>query len=411
MDANSRRTRCFIVALLGFAIIMVDGYDLQCIGFIAPDIASAWSIELPALAVVFSAGLAGTIPGAMAAGIIANRTGHRPALVGALLLFGAATLASAWVWDIASLAVLRFVTGVGLGAAIPLVIAIVAAAAPARLRATLITLTLCGQPLGAILGAALCARLVPAHGWQAAFLLGGLLPFFLAATALLSRWFDVRAERETERRGSEGHTRALFGRALLPTSICLWIAAFLNVLVLYVIVNWLPGLVRQDGKTLAQSLTVISLFNFGGIGGILLVGILIDRFGLFRTVPLAFFLAALSIAGLDAFRESLPVLYAASLIAGIAGYGAGASIGAIAIMLYPAALRTTATGWALGIGRTGAALGPLGVGAALSAGFPAGLLFSVAAAGAALAGLSIFALGRLRGARARLAPQVMDRPC
>lgn len=397
MDAAAGQPRTKAITALGVLIIMADGYDLQCVGFVAPDIAAAWSVELRALAIVFSAGLAGTIPGAILAGPLANRLGQRAAIILSLLLFGLGTLVSAWASGIASFAALRFVTGIGLGASVPLVITVVAGAAPARIRATLITLTLCGQPLGAILGAALCARLVPMFGWQAAFLLGGLLPLLLVLAVLVLPAFGADSDRGTGP-GLEGRLRELFHQSLLPTTICLWVAAFLNVLILYVIVNWLPGLIRGDGRSLEQSLVAISLFNFGGIAGILLIGLLIDRFGLFRIVPSAFFLAALAVAGLDAFRGTLPILYAASLIAGVAGYGAGASIGAIAVLLYPDALRITATGWALGIGRTGAALGPLGVGAALSAGLPSALLFSVAAGGAVLVGFDMLLLGRIRRA-------------
>jgi AAHS family 4-hydroxybenzoate transporter-like MFS transporter len=396
-EATGTRRAPWLATLIGVAIIMADGFDLQSIGFVAPEIARDWGLPLADFAIVFSLGLAGTIPGAMFAGSLSRMIGHRLAIMLALLLFGAASLATAAATSIVGLAILRFITGIGLGAAVPLVIVTVAGAAPVRFRATFITLILCGQPLGAILGAALCARLIPIHGWEAAFLLGGALPLLLIPAALALP--EPKASREEVRLSgdaSKGMARELLRPDLKTTSIFLWITAFLNVMVLYIIVNWLPGTIRTEGHALDQSLVAISLFNFGGIGGILLMGVLIDRLGLFRIVPLAFFVGAMSIIGLDLFRFSLPALYAASLFAGVAGYGAGASIGAMAVLLYPAPLQTMATGWALAIGRIGAAAGPLAAGLALRAGLAPPHLFLIAGGAAALAGLCVLMLGRQR---------------
>jgi AAHS family 4-hydroxybenzoate transporter-like MFS transporter len=388
----------WLVTLIGVAIIMADGFDLQSIGFVAPEIARDWGLPLADFAIIFSLGLAGTIPGAMFAGSLSRLIGHRLAIMLALLLFGVASLATAAATSIADLAALRFITGIGLGAAVPLVIVTVAGAAPVRFRATFITLILCGQPLGAILGAALCARLIPIHGWEAAFLLGGSLPLLLipAALALPEPQSGHHDSSSAAGGASKGTARELVRPDLKTTSLFLWVTAFLNVMVLYIIVNWLPGTIRSEGHSLDQSLVAISLFNFGGIGGILLMGVLIDRLGLFRIVPIAFFVGAMSIIGLDLFRFSLPTLYAASLFAGVAGYGAGASIGAMAVLLYPAPLQTMATGWALAIGRIGAAAGPLAAGLALRAGLAPPHLFLIAGGAAALAGLCVFMLGRQR---------------
>jgi AAHS family 4-hydroxybenzoate transporter-like MFS transporter len=389
----------YVVTVIGVAIIMVDGYDLQSIGFVAPEIALSWSLDIAAFGPVFSAGLAGTIPGALMAGPIARVVGQRVVLALSLVVFGGGTLATSLATDVAMLTGLRFLVGVGLGAAVPLVMSIVAENTPARFRATLITVVLCGQPVGAIVGAALCSRLIPAFGWQSAFLVGGLLPLVLLPAVLaLPHARSPYAGQARSQHGarSSGRLSELFGAELLSTTLLLWATAFLAVFLLYILVNWLPGVVRAEGHSLQASLLAISLFNAGGIAGAILVGALIDRFGPFRIVPSVFLLASLCIASLDLVHESQPLFLAASLLSGFAGYGGGACVGSLAILLYPPALSATGAGWVLGIGRLGAAIGPLGVGAALGAGMAPSRLFYFAASAAVLAALCLTALGSAR---------------
>lgn len=383
------------VVVLGFAIIMVDGYDLQSIGFVAPEIARSEDYELTQFAPVFAAGLFGTIPGAMAAGPLARTLGERTMLALSLAIFGAATFGCAFAVGLAQLAALRFVVGLGVGAAIPLTMSIVAANTSARFRATLVTLTLCGQPLGAILGAALCAWLIPQYGWHSAFIAGGIAPLVLIAFVFLAPRPAHAAAAQTRER-----VRDLVAPNMAATSLLLWGAAFLNVLLLYLIVNWLPGIVRGAGHSLEQSLLIISIFNAGGIAGALAVAALIDRFGLFKVVPAVFLIAAFFIASLSLTLHSFGALQGAAFLSGIAGYGGGACIGAMAVLLYPATLRTTGAGWTLAIGRFGAAIGPLAAGAALNAGLAPQNLFYAAALAAAFASGLMFVLAILRARRA-----------
>ncbi|MGD9965789.1 MAG: MFS transporter [Hyphomonadaceae bacterium] len=375
------------VTTLGFLIIMADGYDLQSIGFVAPEIARARGLELSEFAPVFAAGLFGTIPGAMAAGPISRLLGERPTLILSLFVFGAGTLACALNLSVESLVGTRFIVGLGLGVAIPVTMSVIAARTNVRARATIVTLALCGQPLGAIVGAALSSRLIPTYGWQAAFVVGGVLPLALIVFVfLLPRASNLSSDRS----GAE-RVRDLAAPSIAMTTLFLWSVSFINVLLLYVVVNWLPGIVQGAGYSLQQSLVVISLFNAGGIIGALSVAALIDRFGVFRIVPGVFLLAACLITSLSLALHDFSALELASFASGVAAYGGGASIGAMALMLYPAKLRTTGVGWTLGVGRLGGALGPIGVTGLLSVGLAPGDLFYAAGALAALAsGLMLF---------------------
>ena len=387
----------YALAGLGAMILMTDGYDLQSIGFAAPEIARAWMLKLASFGPIFSAGLAGTIPGAMLAGPLAHRFGHRSMLLVALLVFGGGSLAAAATTGLTGLAIVRFVTGLGLGAAVPLVLTLVAVNTPARFRATLTTLVLCGQPLGALFGAALCTRLIPLFGWQAAFIAGGVFPLAVLP-ALVA--FPQDIPREAVLAGAKTamfrRVRELVQGNQRATTLSLWAAAFLGSVVVYIIISWLPGLVRASGYSLRASMTAIGSFNLGGIAGAIGLGVASDRWGALRVVPVSFGCAAFFLALMDVSRQYLPLLVAISLLSGIAGYGAGASMGAVSILSYPPALGTTGVGWVLGISRIGAATSPLLVGFALNAGMPKQGVFYMAAAAAVGASLCLAFLARKR---------------
>jgi AAHS family 4-hydroxybenzoate transporter-like MFS transporter len=389
----------YLSVAIGLLILMIDGYDLQSVGFVAADIAKSWSLDLAAFGKVFAAGLAGTIPGAMFAGSLARVIGKRRSLALALLVFGVGTFATAYASDLTQLIALRFLLGLGLGASVPLVLSLVAENTPERLRATLTTVTLCGQPLGAVLGAALCARIVPAWGWPAAFQFGGAMPLLLVPAVALFREAHVPrttlANNEASILGSAKRGEGLldlFRGDLLVTTVLLCASTFLAATLVYVMANWLPGIARAQGYSLKNSLLAIGLFNFGGIAGAIVQGVLTDRIGSLRTIVPAFLLAAVSICVLPIAREWPPVLYLAALLAGFAGYGATISLGPLALLTYPVALRTSGTGWVLGLGRLGGVASPLIVSRMLASGLPSGATFYLAAAAAFLAAVFLVCL-------------------
>jgi AAHS family 4-hydroxybenzoate transporter-like MFS transporter len=399
--------RRLLCVALGLLILMIDGYDLQSVGFVASDVAKGWSVELAAFGKVFAAALAGTIPGAMLAGSLARMIGKRAALASALLIFGMGSVATAYTTDLLQLAALRFVLGWGLGASVPLVLSLVAENTPERFRATLATIALCGQPLGAVVGAALCARLIPHGGWPAVFQVGGVLPLLLIPAVGIFREPRARVpvvqalsepQRRTEMQGDR--LMDLFHGDLLLTTVLLCAGTFLAATLVYVMANWLPGVARAQGYSLQRSLLAIGLFNFGGIAGAIAQGVLTDRFGSMRTTVPAFAVSAFAICLLPAAHAWPPMLFVAALLAGFAGYGATISLGPLALLTYPPALRTSGVGWVLGIGRLGGVASPLIVGWMLAAGMPSGSSFYLAAAAAALAAACLASLFSLRARRA-----------
>ncbi len=369
--------------VLAIAVIMVDGFDLQSIGILAPEIAQEWSSNIAKFGPVFSAALAGSMVGAIAAGPLTSRLGPRAVLVASLLLFGAFTLATAWATHLNQLLAMRFVVGIGLGATVPVVMTLVAERSPPNRRATLVILTLCGQPFGALIGGALCAQFIPVFGWRFACYLGGVLPLLLAVVvwlALSGRGHQTDSTQSNGRAGASSNLLPqLFSPPLRNVTALLWICVFLNVLFVYIIVNWLPAAVRSSGYSLQMSVLAMSLFNFGGIAGALVLGLLMDRLGPSRVMPAAFGIAGIGMALLDRTRTHELLFFATSTVSGFAGYGGSMAMGALATSLYPPALRTTGVGFAMGVGRSGAVIGPLGAGFALTAGLAIGQLFYLAA--------------------------------
>src|SRR6516225_11279703 len=161
------------------AVLFLDGFDTQAIGFVAPALAKEWGVTKVALGPVFSAGLFGLMIGALVFGPVADRLGRKTVIIFSTLAFGLGALATAFAWDLTSLLVLRFLTGLGLGGAMPNAIALTSDFSPKRRRATMVMIMFCGFSIGAALGGLLAADMIPRFGWRAVFIVGGIAPLLM----------------------------------------------------------------------------------------------------------------------------------------------------------------------------------------------------------------------------------------
>jgi AAHS family 4-hydroxybenzoate transporter-like MFS transporter len=175
----------WLIFALCFLIVLLDGFDTAAIGFVAPSLIKEWGIARPALAPVLSAALFGLAAGAFAAGPLSDRFGRKRVLVTSVALFGVACTASYFAADLGQLTVLRFITGLGLGAAMPNAVTLMIEYCPDQRRATLTNTMFCGFPLGAALGGFLAAWMIPQWGWRSVFLLGGVAPLVLTVLMLV----------------------------------------------------------------------------------------------------------------------------------------------------------------------------------------------------------------------------------
>ena len=165
--------------LICAAVLFLDGFDTQAIGYVAPALAKEWGLSKAALGPVFSAGLFGLMIGALLFGPLADRIGRKKIIIFSTIAFGVGTLIAAFVNDVNTLIAVRLFTGLGLGGAMPNAVALTSEFSPHRRRATMVMAMFCGFVVGAATGGLLAAALIPAFGWRAVFVVGGVMPLLL----------------------------------------------------------------------------------------------------------------------------------------------------------------------------------------------------------------------------------------
>lgn len=420
------------VAALCAAVVFLDGFDTQVIGNLVPSIIADFKVTRPAMAPVGVAGLVGLMIGALSLGPLADKIGRRAVIIGSTLTFGVMTLLTGLLAEsVTGLVVLRFLTGLGLGGAMPNAIAMTAEYAPRRRQATMVMVMFCGFPIGASFAGFVSAFLIPAFGWRAMLYLGGVLPIVLVpllmiqlpesirhlvlqgnatarVAAILSRIAPALAIPDGTRFAigeQHGHgvpVAHLFreGRAL-PT-VLLWIVFFMSLLNIFLINFWLPTLTHDAGIALALANMATGLFQAGGVVSTLLGGRAVDAYGAYRVLSPAYFFAALAIGALGFAVVSPPLLLLVATVAGFCLIGGQTGVNALASTFYPTFIRSTGVGWALGIGRIGSIAGP-GVGGILIAlKWPTTAIFIIGGIAALLAAIALFAMGQTQVARSQL---------
>ncbi len=376
---------CFLVALL-------EGLDLQATGIAAPYMASEFGLSPAALGWLFSAGLIGLFPGAVVGGALADRYGRKYVLIAAVILFGLFSLLTAHISTYEGLLVARLVTGLGLGAALPILIALASETAAEHLRNTAVSLTYCGVPLGGAL-AALIGMLSVSGDWRLVFYVGGIAPLLIALLLALylpeSRAYQSRIETGAPVRFRHA-AAALFSQGRGRGTVLLWLSCFFTLTILYMLLNWLPSLLLERGLSRFEVTLVQVLFNVGGVAGTLLAGRLMDRQQALLAVVLAYLGMLWALAALGTV-EQLHWLLLAGLAAGACSIAGQLILYALAPRLYAADIRATGVGVAVAVGRLGSMTGPLlagqllaagsGVGGLLLAASPVVVLAAVTAAG------------------------------
>jgi len=382
---------------------LIDGFDVLAIAFTAPAIARAWGVGPQLLGAVFSAGIAGIMLGSLLLAPFAERVGRRRFVTLAMAAMAASMLGCAFAADVAQLACLRFVTGLGVGAILPALNSVVAEAAPSSRRNLTLSIFTAAYPLGSLLGGALAMSLMGAYGWRSVFVVGGAATAVVAVLQWL--WLPRVSPGQVRGPGASG-LRALTRAPLLAPTMGLAGAFFFEMMVVFFVLNWTPRLLEVGGLLPQSGVAVAMVINLGSLLGGLTYGILTDRFGWRRTGPAYAFGLVIGLAAFGAFIANPTTLFALALAVGFFVGGSMTSLYALAPVVFPAAARVGGTGLVIGLGRCGGVLGPLLAAAGLAAGFTVPVLYLGSAAGAAVVGVLIVALSRrwLRSPPADLAP-------
>jgi MFS transporter, AAHS family, 4-hydroxybenzoate transporter len=408
-------------------LVALDGFDNAAISYVAPVLAKSLGVSMPSFGPIFGAGLFGLMLGALASGPLADRYGRKLVVLISTLIFSVFALATVLAHSIDQLYALRFLTGLGVGGLMPNSIALTAEYAPRRIRATVIAVMFLGFPLGVGGAGFIGAAIIPIWGWQSMFILGGLAPLILLPIAIMQlpesiRFLVTRGGRPNQVAGllnrltgkSEFHGTETFviseqtlhgftvrhllteGRAF--NTVLLWITFFCNLLVIYYMNSWLPSVLRDVGVPLGSALRLAGVMSWGGIASTIILGPVVDRYSASGVVTVLYVFAACFIFGVGLSGASVPLLAATIVGCGACVIGGQSFINVISATLYPTAIRSTGVGWALGIGRVGAIVGPVVGGVLLAAHFSPRNLFFTITVPALIAACAMFWLGlRLRG--------------
>ncbi len=437
---DTARLRPFHLWLTFWCLLamMADGFDLLNASIAGPALIKQWGIDRASLGPVFSASLAGFFVGAPFFGYLGDRFGRRLAIICSLFFIGVTTLACAWATDLQQLLWLRFLSGLGLGGILPNVIALNAEYMPRRLRATMLVVMSMGISLGAAVPGLVGVTLMPTYGWPVIFIVGGIIPIVIGlcvifaipdsikfmvlrggrevAVARLARRFDPALTIEPGTRflldpeegsaSTRGSPTALFRDGWATVTALVWLMFVLNLMAVNLLNAWLPMIVQTSGHSVAQGAYAGTLYQLGGSAGGLVIGVMIDRFGL-KVLAIMFVIAVpvLAFTGTPGISDS--VLLAMSFFSGCVIVGMQNALNAGAGLIYPTALRANGVGYALGVGRIGSISGPL-IGSLLTKlAMPAAVFFYVTAIGPLLcAGCCVLLLNRLRHSRRNTAAPV-----
>lgn len=386
-------------------VFILDGFDGTALGYLAASIADDTHIPIQTFGPLFSAGVFGLMIAVLTTGPIADRWGRKWPVIGSALCFGVFTLMTARATTYQEFLVLRFLAGLGVGGALPNVVALAAEYVPKRMLPVFVAALFSGIPLGSMICGLVSSWMVPAWGWRSVLYVGGVLPLAISLVLiavlpesiqfLIVRGADAEKLRDIlarlspefasakanvsiisgERRQEGVPVKQLFTEGRTAGTILLWIPNFMNLLLIYLVQNWLPALIRQTGMSVKQGVLAGTCFSFGGVVGCLAEGSLLNGLGAYLVLVAEYGLASVFMGSLGYLTGSFSLLATVATLLGFTVIGAQGGLNALAAKFYPTSIRSTGVGWALGVGRVGSIVGPYLGGALLSSGWkPRGIL-------------------------------------
>ncbi|HHT0495974.1 TPA: MFS transporter [Raoultella planticola] len=373
-----------LVVFLGFCVIALDGFDIAIMGFIAPTLKHEWGVTNYELGFVISAALIGLALGAILSGPLADWLGRKKIIVNSVFFFGFWTIVTAFSQNIEQMIFFRFMTGLGLGAAMPNIGTLVSEYAPESQRSFLITVIFCGFTFGAAAGGFSASWLIPRFGWHSLMALGGILPLLFAPLliwllpesvrflvvkrapaarirAILQRLYPGQIADNAEftlpaQPVNANAMRLVLSRHYRLGSLMLWLVYFMGLFLVYILGSWLPTLVKEVGLTVSQAAVMTAIYQAGGTVGSLFAGWLMDRINPHRALGLIYAIGGLFTMAMGYAAASFALLCLLAFVSGACLNGANTGMNALSARYYPTEARATGSSWMHGVGRMGAIL-------------------------------------------------------
>ena len=414
-------------------IIVFDGYDLVIYGVVLPILMDQWDLNPYVAGLLGSSALFGMMFGAMGFGMLSDRLGRKKVIITCVVLFSVTTVINGFATTPWQFGILRFIAGLGIGGVMPNVVSLMSEYSPARRRSTLVALMFSGYAVGGMMSAGLGIWIVPNYGWEIMFYLAAvpmlMLPLMLKflpesvaflmaqkregeARDILTQVAPLKHINEQDVLGvppttdSKAPVLELFRDGRAMSTMMFWVAFFCCLLMVYALGSWLPKLMSNAGYALSSSLMFLMVLNVGAIIGAVGGGWLADRLSL-RSVLVSFFILGSGSLVLLGYESPMWFLYTLVGIAGATTIGSQILLYAYVAQYYPTSIRSTGLGWASGIGRNGAIVGPLLGGALLAMALPHQMNFLALAVPGAIATVAIALVGR-RGFGFRREPVVQS---
>lgn len=412
--------------LLSTLVTFFDGFDMNVISLVAPEVSSALHLDKMMMGSVFSAGLAGTMAGGFLFGYLGDRIGRRPSIILATLSFGVLTLALALAGSYHEMVALRFIQGIGVGGLLPLAWALNIDYVPRGYRSTVVTLLMLGYSVGDSFAGPLSIWFAPL-GWQSVFIFGGcaalavtvllifLLPESIKFLAINRKRPDLIAKfarclapgrrieasdqfvvsDELGLSGKEFKVSALFRDELRWITPLLWTAYIAGSIAIFLRVSWGPTILQELGFSRATAAYATSISSLGGaLGGLLLMrftdtrGVISIAVFPVLTVPLLLTMGLTKIGGTPFL---IMYFFLTMLIVGT-HFG----LHSIAGIFYPSGIRSNGAGWASSVAKIGSVTGPMIVGMALSTRLPVRIMLALFTVFPFVAGVGILLLGLIQ---------------
>ena len=404
-------------------IIIFDGYDLVIYGVVLPLLMDQWNLNPYVAGLLGSSALFGMMFGAMGFGMLSDKWGRKKVILMCVVLFSLTTVINGFATNAWQFGILRFIAGLGIGGVMPNVVSLMSEYSPARKRSTLVALMFSGYAVGGMMSAGLGIWIVPNFGWEIMFYLA-IVPMLLLPLMIKylpeSVAFLMAQKREGEARNilcqvapfkaineqdvlvvpptteSKAPVLELFRGGRAMSTLMFWVAFFNCLLMVYALGSWLPKLMSAAGYPLDSSLMFLMVLNIGAIVGAVGGGWLADRFSL-RSVLVSFFILGSGSLITLGYENPMWVLYTLMGIAGATTIGSQILLYAYVAQYYPTSIRSTGLGWASGIGRNGAIVGPMLGGTLLALALPHHVNFLALAIPGAIATVAIALVGRRFG--------------